>query len=194
MSTQDVTDVVITTLAGGAMLLQVLLAALVAAGLAATVSPFGRHLLVEARESLLGSELWGAWALALVATCGSLYFSEIAGFVPCRLCWFQRIAMYPLAAVLLVAAVRRDTRGAFAYAAALPLIGAAVSAYHIYIEIHPEAESASCKVGVPCSVKWIDQFGYVTIPVLALTAFLSILALLVFARSRARTGGAAAAA
>lgn len=184
MSEDEITDAVATALAVGAMLVQVLLAGLVVVGLVALATPGGRRVLVEARESLFGAELWLAWGLALVATLGSLYFSEVADFVPCRLCWFQRIAMYPLAVVLLVAAIRRDVRGAFLYGAAFTVAGALVAVYHIYIELNPEAESASCKIGAPCSVKWIEEFGYVTIPVLALTAFLGVLALLLLAWSR----------
>lgn len=181
------TDALATALAVLAIVLQFLLAALLVLALAATVSARARGALVEVRETLLGGELWLAWAIAAVATAGSLYFSEIADFQPCRLCWMQRIAMYPLAVVLLVAALRRDLRGAVLYAAAFPLIGALISGYHLYIEANPEAESASCKAGVPCSVKWIDEFGYVTLPMLALTAFLAIAALLALAWSRART-------
>jgi disulfide bond formation protein DsbB len=181
---REVTDAVSTALAAGAMVLQVLLVAVALVALVALVWPPARRVLVEARESLFGSELWIAWAIALVATLGSLFFSEYADFIPCRLCWFQRIAMYPLAIVLLVGALRRDVRAAVPYAIVFPIAGAVVSIYHIYIEYNPSAESASCKVGVPCSVKWIDEFGYVTIPVLALTAFLSILALLLLAWSR----------
>jgi disulfide bond formation protein DsbB len=121
-----------------------------------------------------------------VATLGSLYFSEIADFIPCRLCWFQRIAMYPLAVILLIGALRKDVRGAALYALPFPIAGALVSAYHIYIENHPEAESAGCSIGAPCSTKWIDQFGYVTIPTLAISAFAAIIALLVFALRRTR--------
>jgi disulfide bond formation protein DsbB len=178
------TDTVSLVLAALALLLQGLLALLAVVGLLALVWPRARGWLREGRATLLGGEVWLAWVVALVATLGSLYFSEIADFVPCRLCWFQRIAMYPLAAVLLVAAVRRDHRAAFAYGIVFPVAGAIVSIYHLYIEANPEAESASCKVGVPCSVKWIDEFGYVTLPMLALTAFLTIAVLLVAARSR----------
>ena len=128
--------------------------------------------------------MWGAWAFAAVASLGSLFFSEYADFVPCRLCWFQRIAMYPLAVILLIAAVRRDRRGAALYGLPLAVAGAGVSIYHKYIEIHPEAESAGCKIGAPCSVKWIEEFGYVTIPVLALTAFAAIGAFLALALAR----------
>jgi len=187
---QDVTDAVVTALAVGAMLLQVLLAGLLVLGLLALVWRPARRALVEVRESLFGKELWLAWVIALVATLGSLFFSEYADFVPCRLCWFQRIAMYPLAAVLLVGALRRDVRAAVQYAVIFPIAGAIVAIYHIYIEINPSAESMACKVGAPCSVKWIDEFGYITIPVLALTAFAAIGALLGLAWSRREPRGA----
>jgi disulfide bond formation protein DsbB len=172
-----VTEVVTTVLAAGAVVVQIVLAALIVLALAAIFSGGARRLLGEVRATLLGSELWVAWGIAAVATLGSLYFSEIAHFVPCRLCWFQRIAMYPLAVILLVAAVRRDRAGAL-YALAFPPIGALVAGYHLYIEANPGAESASCKIGVPCSVKWIEKFGYVTLPMLAMTAFVAILTLL----------------
>ena len=117
--------------------------------------------------------------LALVATLGSLYFSEVADFIPCRLCWFQRIAMYSAGHPL----PRPDRAGPARayYALALPVIGAVISLWHLYIEANPEQESAACRIGAPCSTKWIDEFGYVTIPTLALTAFAAIATLLVLA-------------
>jgi disulfide bond formation protein DsbB len=187
MRTDGLTDAVATALAALAVFVQVLLVLVALLALSALVSRRARLLLVEAREILLGNELWLAWIVALVATLGSLFFSEVADFVPCRLCWFQRIAMYPLAVVLLVAAIRRDARGGVWYALPFPVIGALVSIYHIYIEINPSAESAACRAGgAPCSVKWIDVFGYITIPTLALTGFLAIIALLLFSLSRTR--------
>jgi disulfide bond formation protein DsbB len=194
VTTEDLTDIVSTVLAVGALLLQVLLAALLLIALAALAVPAARRLLVEIRDTLAGTELWIAGVIALVATLGSLYYSEVADFLPCRLCWFQRIAMYPLAVVLLVAAWRRDVRGAFAYAITLPVVGLLVSGYHVYIELNPEAESQSCKAGgASCSVKWIEELGYITIPVLAGTAFAAIVALLLLARSRDRDERARAA-
>jgi disulfide bond formation protein DsbB len=151
---------------------------------AARISPAARGWLRELRATIAGTELWAAWAVALVATLGSLFFSEVSDFVPCRLCWFQRIAMYPLAVVLLIAALRRDVRGGALYALPFPAVGALISIWHIYIEINPDAEPSSCRVAAPCSTKWIDEIGYVTIPVLALTAFAAILALLLMARAR----------
>jgi disulfide bond formation protein DsbB len=184
MSRKDATDVVSTTFAAAAIVVQALLAVLLVVAIAAIWSPRARRLLAEARDSLLGGELWVAWGFALVATAGSLFFSEVSQFIPCRLCWFQRIGMYPLAALLLIAAVRRDTRGGALYGLPLAVFGAIVSIYHIYIEYHPEAETASCKIGAPCATKWIDKLGYITIPVLALTAFLAVIALLSMALSR----------
>jgi disulfide bond formation protein DsbB len=181
---QDATDVVSTALAAAAIVVQVLLALVLVVAIAAIWSRGARRLLVEARDSLLGSEVWIAWAFALVATAGSLFFSEIADFIPCRLCWFQRIGMYPLAALLLIAAIRRDVRGAALYGLPLAAFGSIVAIYHIYIEYHPEAETAACKIGAPCTTKWIDKLGYITIPVLALTAFLAIITLLVMVLSR----------
>ena len=179
-------DAVSTALATLAIIVQVLLAALAVTGLLAVVWAPARRLLREARDTLLGGELWMAWAVAATATAGSLFFSEYADFIPCRLCWFQRIAMYPLSVVLLVAALRRDVRGGVLYAFVLPIVGAGVAIYHVYIENNPSAESASCRVGASCATKWIEKYGYVTIPVLALTAFAAIGALLAMAWSRRR--------
>jgi disulfide bond formation protein DsbB len=184
MSTRDLTDALSTGLAAIAIVLQVVLALLLLLALAALVFAPARRLLAEIRATLLGSELWVAWVVALVATLGSLWYSEIADFVPCRLCWMQRIAMYPMTAILLVAAIRRDLRGGVLYAAIFPVAGSIIAAYHLYIEANPEKESAACKVSAPCSTKWIDEFGYVTMPMLAITAFLTIAALLLFAWSR----------
>jgi disulfide bond formation protein DsbB len=92
--------------------------------------------------------------------------------------------MYPLVPLLLLAALRRDFRGGAIYALPLTVIGAGISIYHIYIENNPGAESAGCRATAPCSTKWIDEFGYVTIPTLALTAFATVFVLALFALRR----------
>lgn len=194
MDKQDLTDAVATGLAALAVLLQVLVVAIVLLALVSLVLRPARRLLVEIRETMLGGELWIAFAIALGATLGSLFFSEYSDFFPCRLCWFQRIFMYPLAIVLLVGALRKDVRAAVQYAFLLPIIGAGFSLYHLYIEANPEKESAGCKVGGGgCSTKWIDEFGYITIPMLALTAFAAVGVLLAFVWSRRERDGAPAA-
>ena len=183
MNGNELTDIVRPALAALAVFAQALLIMLLLLALLALVWSPARRLLAGLRDLLGGNALWLAWGVAAIAVAGSLFFSEVSHFVPCRLCWFQRVCMYPLAVLLLVGAVRKEARVTFWYAFAFPLIGGAVSLYHLYIEAHPEAESAGCKVGVPCSMKWIDEFGYVTIPMLALTAFVTIFVLLVLARS-----------
>jgi disulfide bond formation protein DsbB len=190
VSRHDATNAVSTALAAAAVVIQVLLVIVFVVAIAAIWSRGARRLLVEARDSLLGGEIWIAWGFALVATAGSLFFSEVSQFIPCRLCWFQRIGMYPLVAILLIAAIRRDTRGGALYGLPLAIFGSIVSIYHIYIENHPEAETAGCKIGAPCSTKWIDKLGYITIPTLALTAFLAIIVMLSMALSRSRATSA----
>ena len=84
--------------------------------------------------------VWLAFLVAATATFGSLYFSEVANFAPCRLCWFQRIAMYPLSVVLLVGAIRRDAAVRW-YAGPLALIGALIAGYHTLIEWRPALDT-----------------------------------------------------
>ncbi|HEU5324912.1 MAG TPA: disulfide bond formation protein B [Candidatus Limnocylindria bacterium] len=133
-------------------------------------------------ELVRPAALWLAFLVAAVAMAGSLYFSIGAGFVPCDLCWYQRIAMYPLAPILAVAALRRDPRVAW-YAVPVALIGAALSIYHIGVERLPGMPSAWCSLQSPCNVIWVERFGFVTIPTMALLGFLAIVTLLlVYAR------------
>jgi disulfide bond formation protein DsbB len=114
-----------------------------------------------------------AAAVAIVATLGSLYYSEVAHFTPCRLCWYQRICMYPLAPILAIAAGRRD-RAVRWYALPLVLVGAAISTWHILVEHFPSLESGACDPRNPCSIIWVEKFGYLTIPAMALSGFAAI--------------------
>ena len=134
------------------------------------------------RSAIWGYELWLAFAVSAIATGGSLFFSEVAHYVPCELCWFQRIFMYPLSIVTLLAALFNDHRVA-RYLVPLPVIGAGFAIYHVLVEEGVVTQSQSCLVSAPggCATKWIDEFGYVTIPVLALTGFALVFAFLLFA-------------
>jgi disulfide bond formation protein DsbB len=135
--------------------------------------------LEAARRLLWGYELWAAFVVAAVATGGSLFFSEIAGFIPCELCWYQRICMYPLSILTLLAALADDYRVA-RYLLPLPVAGVGVAVYHLLVENGVVAQSSACLASAPggCATKWIEEFGYVTIPVLALTAFVLLIELL----------------
>lgn len=125
-----------------------------------------------------GAALWLAFLVAAAATVGSLYFSEVADYVPCQLCWYQRILMYPLSVLLLVAAIR-DDRSVRWYVGPLAAIGAVISAYHYLIEWRPSLEGGACGIGPSCADIWFREFGFVTLAAMALTGFLAILVLVV---------------
>jgi disulfide bond formation protein DsbB len=156
-------------------------AALAVAGVLAVVarrSPGAAELRAALLEPLRGPALVLAALVASVATLGSLYLSEGAGYPPCRLCWVQRGVMYPLAAGLWIAAAHR-ARGVARPARAWALAGAAVSTWHVLIERFPALEgSTACDPLNPCSIRWVEHLGVVTIPVMALAAFLLAAALL----------------
>jgi disulfide bond formation protein DsbB len=126
-----------------------------------------------------------AWFVALLATAGSLYFSEIAGFDPCRLCWYQRIAMYPLIVILAIAAAFRD-RGGAKYGIALAAVGAVIAAYHVALEWIPALDTGACDPAAPCTLVWFREFGFISLPTLALTAFVLIIVILT-TKERRRT-------
>jgi disulfide bond formation protein DsbB len=159
---------------------QVLVVLMVLVGLLAL---FGvRGPLDGIRRLLWGYELWAAFIVAAIATGGSLFFSQIAPFIPCELCWFQRICMYPLSILTLLMAWRGDNRSA-RYLLPFPIVGACVSVYHLLIENKVIKEPPACVVNsaASCGTKWINEFGYITIPTLALTAFLLLIGFLVLA-------------
>ena len=145
---------------------------LVVVGIAWRKKPEGPYAFLD------GLTLWFAFIVAAVATLGSLYLSESVGLIPCKFCWWQRIAMYPLAVILPIAAFRKD-HGIRLYAAVLATIGAGIAAYHRFLQAFPQFDTGSCSASGPsCSSPLIREFGFVTIPTMALVAFLLILVLL----------------
>ena len=124
-----------------------------------------------------------AATIATVTTLGSLYYSEVAGFPPCTLCWYQRIAIYPQVVVLGVAAWRRDAT-VWSTSTILAVIGLAISAWHVVIERNP-ALAGPCDPSNPCTLKWVEEFGVLTIPTMAGIAGLSFIALTLLARAGA---------
>jgi disulfide bond formation protein DsbB len=128
----------------------------------------------DATLELIGpSALTLAAVIAVTATVGSLYLSEVAHFLPCRLCWYQRIGMYPLAVILPIAAFRKDTR-AWLYPFALAIAALPISIYHVLLEHFPALETAACDPNNPCSIVWTRHFGVVTIPYMAASGFAAI--------------------
>ncbi|MBI5404802.1 MAG: disulfide bond formation protein B [Candidatus Kerfeldbacteria bacterium] len=122
---------------------------------------------------------FGRWALpaafvvALVSMAGSLYFSEVAKYNPCELCWFQRILMYPLVAILAVALVRKE-RLIAPYVMVLTAIGAVIAGYHYSLQLGV-SPLVPCSAAIgSCAAKQTMTYGYITIPVMAATGFILI--------------------
>ncbi len=136
----------------------------------------------ETRAALAPVALPLAAAVALTCTLGSLYLSESAKFPPCILCWYQRIAMYPLVVILIVASLRRD-RSVGWYVIPQALIGMGISIYHYMIERFPDTVSFSCSSDVPCSTVWVWKFHFLSIPGMAGIGFALIITLVLSARS-----------
>lgn len=128
--------------------------------------------------------LYFAWVVSLTATLGSLYFSEIKGFIPCELCWYQRIFMYPLVLILGIGTFQNDA-SVKKFVLPLSLVGGAISLMH-YLEQKVPAFGGikPCVSGVPCNAQYINYFGFVTIPFLALIAFTLISIAMIMIRNK----------
>lgn len=155
-----------------AMLALALVALLAAIGLSLVFDRSGRIGLID-QVRPVALEL--ATAVAVVCTLGSLYLSEVIGFIPCRLCWWQRAFMYP-AALLLVGAVITKRRALSLGAVGLSVIGLPVSIYHRLVEAGTIGGDA-CDPSIPCSFKWFEHFGFVTIPTMAGIGFVGVITL-----------------
>lgn len=117
-----------------------------------------------------------ALVVALIATVGSLFLSNVLGWAPCHLCWFQRIFMYPLVLMFGVS-LFFDDRNVSDYVIPMTVIGGGISVYHYLIQIVGALQSTCSESGISCSQTYTFYFDYITIPVMALTAFLIILIL-----------------
>jgi disulfide bond formation protein DsbB len=133
------------------------------------------------RRGVAGNGLLLAGGVAVLAMAGSLWFSEGNHFPPCKFCWYQRIAMYPLAVLLPIAAWRRDS-AMRSYGVVLAGLGLAVSAYHNYIETFPDAGHGGCDPTNPCTIRWVEGLGFWTIPRMAAVCFALIIAALLLDR------------
>ncbi len=121
-------------------------------------------------------KLYGAYLAfgpALAALLGSLYYSEIMGFVPCTLCWYQRILMYPLGIIILVGIIKSDEYLPD-YVLPFSILGIFVSTYHVLVQRGVFSHPASCASGIPCDLSYVNYFSFITIPVMALIAFILI--------------------
>jgi len=128
--------------------------------------------------------IFSAWLIAAVSTLGSLFFSEVMELIPCELCWYQRIFLFPLAIILLIGLFPLDKK-VVNYALPLAIIGLLFTVYHslLFFGVIPE-NLQPCSQGVSCTDDNMELFGFLPIPLLALMAFLMIIILLVKARTR----------
>jgi disulfide bond formation protein DsbB len=138
-------------------------------------------------EDIARNAVWLAFVVALGTTLGSLYLSEVMHFVPCPLCWYQRICMYPLTAVLLVGALRRD-REVWTYVLPPALIGAGFAIYHSQLQAFPKQSGPFCNAAELCKARYIYQFHFVSIPLMSLSAFTFIIVMMLITWSNRDPG------
>lgn len=180
----------ISLIASVAVLAQLAIVLILVGIVATRVSAGGRAAFAIPRTFIGRYGVWIAWFVATFATASSLWLSEVKNFEPCHLCWLQRYFMYPLVLLLPVVALIRRRWVTWA-AMLVPLFGLGISTWHVYVEANPSAQTKGCFKGIPCSFKWVDEFGYVTIPLMAGTAFLLIILLLGVAGAHQRRAAAA---
>lgn len=143
---------------------------------------------MEKKSPILEHGLYIAWAIAVIATAGSLYFSEVKEYIPCTYCWYQRILMYPLVILMGIAAVRKDYKQVI-YMLPITLIGMCLSLFH-YLKQKTNwfaSGSDACAL-IPCDIEYINLLGFITIPFLAFVAFslITIIQLLIWVEVRKR--------
>ena len=126
------------------------------------------------------------WLVAMVATLGSLFLSEVMGLKPCVLCWYQRIFMYPLVVILLVGLFPLD-RSLIRYALPLATIGWLFALYHylLYSDVIPQSLQP-CGQDASCTEVNLELFGFITIPMLSILNFSAIILLLLIFRHRSK--------
>lgn len=124
-----------------------------------------------------------AMVVALVATFGSLFFSDVAGYEPCKLCWYQRIFMYPQVFLFGLALYKKE-RVVVDYALTLSILGAGIALYHYLMQVNLVPSGVCSVIGysASCSQRFEMEYGYITIPMMSLTAFFIISSLMVLSR------------
>ena len=127
-----------------------------------------------------------AWAVAIVATIGSLYFSEVRKFAPCVLCWYQRICIYPLVLLIPIGIITKDKHLSH-YVLSLSIFGAIISIFHnlLYYGVIPES-SAPCISGVSCITKYVEYFGFISLPLLSFLSFATVIILMLIYKHKTK--------
>lgn len=123
-----------------------------------------------------------AFLVSLAAVLGSIFYSEIAVFAPCNLCWYQRVFMFPLPLVLSLALLRKEKFIA-PYALLLAVTGSLIALYHNFIQYGGSPLipcSAISDATAACTQRFVFEFGFVTIPFMSLSVFILVISLLIF--------------
>jgi disulfide bond formation protein DsbB len=138
----------------------------------------GNKFMNSIRKFLKDDAVLFIFLIALVSTLGSLFYSEIMGFNPCKLCWYQRIAMYPLVVLFGMALIKKKD-DVIKYSLPLVLSGGLIALYHYITQVLKwRGTCAALESGTDCALKFTFHFGYMTIPMMALTGFIGILILI----------------
>jgi len=138
------------------------------------------------KKEYISKIVFYCFVVSLFATLGSLFFSEFMDFIPCTMCWYQRILMYPLVILFLVNLLNYD-ENIFKYTTPLAFIGFCFALYHNLLMWNIISEDVvPCKQGVPCSTEYIQFLGFINIPFLSLSAFSLILILSLLGKNKAK--------
>ncbi len=126
-----------------------------------------------------------AFLIALVSMSGSLFYSEVAKYTPCLLCWWQRIFMYPQT-LLIGMGIVKDDKNVADYSIGFSAVGAIIATYHYYIQLGGKSFFSCAQIGYSseCSQRFTLEFGYVSIPMMALTAFVAIMILMIISKKK----------
>jgi len=149
-----------------------ILVQLATVGLILTIVSRGK-VLREYRRTVEKYALWIGFLVTFLAIVGSLLYSEIIGYTPCLLCWYQRICMYPLALIFFIAILKKD-RNALPYTLALSTVGGVIALFQYCEQIfHTSLFPCEALGGeTSCVNQFVFQYGYITIPMMALSVFL----------------------
>jgi hypothetical protein len=184
-------DIIILFLALLAVLCQAFVLSIAGIRLLATWNAKSKDIWGMVRDSLAPLAVPFAFAVALVTMLGSLYMSEVKHYVPCRLCWVQRSFIYPQVLILGVLWLRPRLEWLRWVSVISLIVMVPVSIYHYLLEWYPSLETSVCSIKTPCNLVYVREFHYVSLPLMALTAALTIVTLLLVGRPSGRTGTAA---
>lgn len=137
----------------------------------------GRENQTKFTTKILANGVFASFVVILLSMMGSLFYSNIIGFEPCILCWYQRIFIFSQIFLLGIALFKKYTNEIYRYTLGLSIIGGLFSLYHFYIKMTGNSPLPCSALGVSsvdCTQQLVIKFGYINIPMMALTTFLFV--------------------